>query len=134
MTALCPATKSASSTVDTLLAALLARSTAIGLPGPESAETPATTVAELLAASSSATGTSSWSTGSALPSDGAACGVTITTSVAGTEGCPLMVRNPSFAYAPSMVAALVSCWLPADGLLPGRAPDCWPAGDSEVRV
>ena len=96
------------------MAALLARSTAIGLPGPEPAETPATTVAELFAASSSATGTSTWSSRSALPSCGAVCGVTITASVAGVDGCPLVVRNPALAYARSMVCALVSCWLPAD--------------------
>jgi len=46
--------------------------------------------------------------------------------VADAEGCPLTVRNPSLAYAPSMVCALVSCWLPADELMLGCVFTCWP--------
>ena len=36
---------------------------------------------------------STWSSGSALPSDGAFCGVTTMASVAGVSGCPVVLRN-----------------------------------------
>src|SRR5580658_3716244 len=94
ITTLCPDARSASSTVDTWLATVFDRRTAIGLPAPEPADEPATTVAELVAASSATTGGSTWSSGSALPSDGADCGVTTTTRFAGVAGCPEVLRNP----------------------------------------
>ena len=93
MATVCPDTRSASSTVDTWLDTLLDRSTAIGLPVPEPDDEPATTVAALFAASSWTRGISTWSSGSALPSDGAFCGVTTMASVAGVAGCPVVLRN-----------------------------------------
>ena len=93
MATVCPAARSASSTVDTWLATLFERSTAIGLPAPEPADEPTTTVAALFAASSWTSGMSTWSSWSALPSAGAFCGVTTTASVAGVAGWPLVLRN-----------------------------------------
>src|ERR1700691_282656 len=107
ITTLCPDARSASPTVDTCLATLFDRRTAIGLPGPEPADEPATTVAELVAASSATSGGSTWSSGSALPSDGTFCGVTTTTRLAWVAGCPVVLRNPDEAEAASIVCALL---------------------------
>ena len=93
MATVCPAARSASSTEETWLDTLLERSTAIGLPAPEPVDEPTTTVAALFAASSWTTGTRTWASWSALPSDGAVCGVTTTARLAGVPGWPLVLRN-----------------------------------------
>ena len=79
--------------MDTWLDTLSDRSTAIGLPAPEPDDEPTTTVAELFAASSWTSGMRTWSSWSALPSDGTFWGVTTIASVADMAGCPVVLRN-----------------------------------------
>jgi len=59
---------------------------------------------------------STWSSWSVLPSDGAFCGVTTTTRVAGLAGSPEVLRNWDAAYVCSIVTALAP-WSPPDGRL-----------------